>query len=659
MYRRVALSIAVLTGAVLASGGAGLAVSWDSAGLAGVAWYAAGLLLSLPSVGLGLLVAARRPDNPVGALLTFVGFAVAAIPSLETYIHAALRHPEAIPLPAAVIPLDQGVWMLMYLPVALLMLYFPDGRLPGPRWRWIPVALIATFVLFDLIAATSPGPFVAPGQDAPHALGTLPPALAAIGFVLLPIFLGLLIASAAAMVTRFRRAADDPVRRAQLKWFAVAALWLPLSLLLCWVGYLLMGVPDLALIGLFGVFLTVPAGTAIAMLRHDLYDVDRAISTAVTYGLVSAVLLSVYTFVSFLVGMLLGQGSTVAAAGAAALCAAALTPVRARAGRAVDRRMYPQRRAAIVAIEALRRGTDDGAAEPEELESVLRNALRDPLLRVGYRLPRTGELLDAAGEAMTVASGQATPVLLRGQEVGVLVRGTVGSAQLLREIAAMAAPLVELIRLRIELTGALREAESSRARLLSAQYRERHRLERDLHDGAQQRLVVLGMGLRLAQRHLHDGSVDVNELLDQTVAELGTAVAELRSIAHGLRPSSLDDGLDSAIRSLAGSLSVPIIVETQSGAVPDHIAATAYYVVSEAITNAVKHAEAQQITLRVNREESMLAVRIHDDGRGGARVHPGSGLAGLADRVAAAGGALFVDSPPDRGTTVKALLPCG
>jgi len=328
----------------------------------------------------------------------------------------------------------------------------------------------------------------------------------------------------------------------------------------------------------------------------------------------------------------------------------------------VDARMYPLRRAALGAIEDLRRRTHSGEAEPEQLEAVLQTALRDYGLRVAYRVPGSRAMVDVGGEAFVVEDGQLTPILLSGQEIGALIRGSVGSAQLLREVAAASALLVEVVRLRIELGGALREVESSRSRLLAAGYSERRRLERDLHDGAQQRLVSLGMALRLAQRHLGDrdgdGAVDVDGLLDQAVAELGTAVAELRGIAHGLRPSSLDDGLDVALRTLAGSLSLPVTLEVEVGAVADDIATTAYYVVSEAVTNVVKHAEAKWIGLRVTGGVAQLDVRVSDDGRGGALVRPGSGLAGLADRVAAAGGALRVDSPAGRGTVIQAVLPC-
>jgi signal transduction histidine kinase len=218
---------------------------------------------------------------------------------------------------------------------------------------------------------------------------------------------------------------------------------------------------------------------------------------------------------------------------------------------------------------------------------------------------------------------------------------------------------VEVTRLRAELAGALRDAEASRARLVQVGDEERKRLERDLHDGAQQRLVSLGMAMRLAQRRLPTGAVDVHGLLDQAVAELATAVAELRQIAHGLRPSSLDDGLHSALTALTSTLTIPVHIDVPTSQIDDDLATTAYFVAAEAITNAAKHAQASAIKVRVAREPTRVSVWIQDDGVGGATPVAGSGLAGLADRVSAVGGSLVLTSPAGAGTTIEAVLPCG
>jgi signal transduction histidine kinase len=325
--------------------------------------------------------------------------------------------------------------------------------------------------------------------------------------------------------------------------------------------------------------------------------------------------------------------------------------------RRVDRRLYPRRQAALSAIESLLARTHTGEARPEELEHVLRSALRDPALRVGYLVPGADGCIDASGSSVDGVA--AVSVIQGGAQIGVLAPGTGAlSRELLREVASASALLVEVVRLRLELSGALREVESSRARIVQAGDQERRRLERDLHDGTQQRLVSLGMALRLAQRHVHEDTVDVHGLLDESVAELGTAVAELRQIAHGLRPSGLDDGLHAALTTLTQSVPLPVDLEVRDDQLPDDVATTAYYVASEALANAIKHAGAGRIGVRVASCDGLVAVRVSDDGRGGTTMRAGSGLAGLNDRVVALGGSLTVASPPGRGTVVEAVLPC-
>ena len=653
----IAYGIATLAVALAAVGG----VLAHLAGEPGdTAYVIVTSVLGLTSVALGVLVATRRPATVVGALLAWVGLLPITMSAGDVYADAVASRPDVVPVSALLVALHAGDWMFLYVPPALLALTFPDGHPPGPRWRWVAAGLVAVPVAFMTLVAFDPAPFPAPFAGVPHVLdaGPLTPVLRVAAFALLPVFLGLLVATAAAMVARHRRE-PDPVRRAQVRWFALGALFVPATLVLCWASYLFFDGPDLVLIGLAATYLAIPAATAIALLRHDLYDVDRALSATVTYGIVTTALLAFYTAATFLAGVALGRESAVSAAAATAVCAVALAPLRSRLQRRVDRRLYPARQAALAAIEDLRRRTHEGTAQPEELEAELRIALRDPELRIGYRLPGAPGLVDASGAPLP---GAGTPVLLGGTDIGALIHRQ-GSRKLLREVADAGALLVEVVRLRIGLSGALHEVESSRSRLLTVSYAERRRLERDLHDGAQQRLVALGMALRVGQRHLDDDDSDVAGLLDAAVAELGTAVAELRQIAHGLRPSSLDDGLVNALTMLVGRLPVPITLEVEPelrpDGLPDVVATTAYFVASEAVVNAVRHAQTAAIALRVTREADTLTVRVHDDGPGGATLRPGAGLAGLCDRVAAAGGGLRLTSPPGRGTVVEAVLPCG
>jgi signal transduction histidine kinase len=653
------ITLAVTAGglAVLTEGGLLLAVSGDRRGLPVFAGVAA---VALADMGCAVVVALRRPTNPVGPLLALVGLVVAGGTTDWLSDQPYATRPGWLPGAGSIeLTISQGAWIWLFVPVAALLLYFPDGRLPGPRYRWVARGLIAVPLLFTALAATDTAPFPPPYQDVPHALPALPAPIATavgvLGFAMLPLFLALLVGSASAMIVRYRRGAT--VVRAQVRWLALGGLWLPATLVSGWAAYLLVGDNDVVPIGLVLTGLAVSVTVTIAMLRHELYDVDRAISAAATYGALSVALLAVYAGVSFLGGAAFGARSAPAAAAATALCAAVLAPARRRLQRSIDQRLYPARRAALRAIEELRSRIHLGLAQPEQLEEALRSALRDPGLSVGYRLPGHDDLVDTAGQPMP-PGGVVVPVRVGEHDIGALLRGSAGSRELLREIAAAAALLVGVVALRIQLGQALREAEESRARLLRAGYSERRRLERDLHDGAQQRLVSLGMALRLAQRHLHDGTVDISAIVDEAVTELGTAVAELRQIANGIRPSSLDDGLAPALAALAGDLPVPVTLEVCQDPLPDDLVTTAYYVVSEALTNALKHADAERIALSVQRDGDQLNVSVRDNGRGGARIRPSSGLAGLADRVAAAGGALRIISAHGAGTSVEAALPC-
>ena len=217
----------------------------------------------------------------------------------------------------------------------------------------------------------------------------------------------------------------------------------------------------------------------------------------------------------------------------------------------------------------------------------------------------------------------------------------------------------ENVRLDAELQARLDELRESRARIVEAGYAERRRVERDLHDGAQQRLVALALQLRLVRSKLESDPATAGELLDEAAGELAGATEELRELARGIHPPVLTDrGLVAALEALAKRAPLPVTVEAnESERAPEAVETAAYFVVSEALTNVVRHAGARQAAVRVMRGEDLLCVEIEDDGTGGADVSGGSGLRGLADRVGALDGTLEVESPAGRGTTVRARLP--
>jgi len=545
---------------------------------------------------------------------------------------------------------ESGWWLFVAVP--LVLLFFPDGRLPGRRWRFLPWALVVCGAVQQAYGVVDPAPLLGPLESLPRPYPPPPMAIEVVTTVVLAAQLLLALGCAVSLVVRFRHATG--VRRAQLKWLAPAGVAVVAYPVVCGMEILLTGsTGPVALVEGVIAFVAFPAAIAVAMLRHDLYDVDRVLAATLTYGIVTVVLAAVFAGFLVTAGLLLGGDSAVTAAAGTAVCALLLAPVRRRAQRFVDGRFYPPRRAAEVAVAGLQARIHDGTAQPEELEETLRTALRDPALRVGVLLPGTDRLVDTTGDRL--GSGPRVPVELAGERIGVLASAEPEALPVLRAVAPVVASLMEVIRLRAELASALHEVRQSRSRLVHAGNAERVRLERDLHDGAQQRLVALGMALRIAQKQRSD---DLDGVLDHAVAELGTAVAELRQIAHGLRPSSLDDGLHAALSGMARTLPIPVHLDVDPARLPDDLATTAYYVACEAVTNAAKHAGAEQVAVRVDRQEETLRVLVTDDGCGGATVRAGSGLAGLTDRVAALGGSLTMHSPSGGGTVVEAVLPC-
>jgi signal transduction histidine kinase len=242
--------------------------------------------------------------------------------------------------------------------------------------------------------------------------------------------------------------------------------------------------------------------------------------------------------------------------------------------------------------------------------------------------------------------------------VGVLLLGT-GSARRLRrarEVAVEARLPIEVSRLRLELRGALDDVRASRARLAEAGEEERRRLERDLHDGAQQQILAIGMQLRSAQRRL-DPDDDVRGELDRAVEALEATVVELRRLAHGVRPARLDNGLAPALRDLVRHSAVPVDVDVADVEVPDLVATTVYFVVAEALANVHKHGDARRVHLTLANSGGTVRACVRDDGVGGAT--DGFGLTSLRDRVASAGGELWVSSPAGAGTEVRVEVPCG
>ena len=307
-------------------------------------------------------------------------------------------------------------------------------------------------------------------------------------------------------------------------------------------------------------------------------------------------------------------------------------------------------------------------SKPGDLQSVLARTLHDPTIVVAYWLPEEGRFADLDGREVALPRDgdlRRTATVLRrdGAPLAAIVHdaGVADDPKLMEAATAAVGIAMENERLHALVRSQLDEVRASRARIVSAQDDERRRLERDLHDGAQQRLVTLALALGEARaRTVHASDPTLATALEQAAAEVASALSELRELAHGIHPAVLTrSGLVAAIQALGERAPIPVVVEAGSiGRLPSRVEATGYFLVSEALTNAAKHARASLATVRLKLTATGLRIEISDDGVGGADSANGTGLHGLADRVRACDGQLTIDSPAGRGTSIVADIPC-
>jgi signal transduction histidine kinase len=642
---------------LLVSGGLLEALSGHGTGLAlGVAWGVA----TLASTGFGLVVALRRRGHPIGWLLLANGAVLAAIGLGSGYgEYAVLGHPGSLPGGAWAILLSDRLWPLLFAGVTAIAWVFPDGRLPSPRWR--PWAIAAALSYVGLIVCTllATEPYSEPFRDVtdhplpqlPESVIGVPQALTSLGAI------GALAGAVAAVRVRLRRSSG--IERRQLRWLAYAAALIPGAVAACVLEIVVSGEDGPVTLAAAVLALTaVPAAVGVAILRYRLYEIDRLINRTLVYVVLSAALAVVFAAISLGIGVAAGSGSTLATAAATLAVALLFGPLRAQVQLLVDRRFDRDRYAGLRTVERFLEELRAGRAAPEATGAMLAQALGDPGLELRFRLDGDVEV-DATGRVVEGPDPTArvrTPVRRGGLPLATVVHDPALAERpdLLDSTIGAAGLAIEIARLRVEVRRQLAEVEASRARIVTVGYEERRRLERDLHDGTQQRLVSIGLALRHLQHRLPDPAP-----LDAVVVEVSRAIEELRELARGVRPAGLDDGLGHALRELAARSQLKTRIEVTDERFEDRIETAAYFVASEALANAAKHARAETVAVAAMRRNGSLVVRVRDDGVGGAVPSEGSGLAGITDRVAALGGRVSVTSPPGEGTVVVAELPCG
>jgi len=625
----------------------GLEPAWDTMLLA---------VSSTVTTAAGALILSRHPRHAIGWLLVAQGLVAALAGDLAQGwgLRAADRGWPGGPPAEFVAP---GSWLpTAPLAVAVLLL-FPTGRLLARRWS---VVLGLSFVGGVLMA--EPGWVLNPDAGSEYVAGHNPYAVDWLpthelfvgGFTIVA---ASLLAGLAAVVIRFRTSSG--VERLQLKWFALAsgtlAVGLPLGGALWWVTPIAHVIPAL-------VVTIWPIAICVAILRYRLYDVDLVISRTFTYATLTVLLAAVYAGTVVVLGAVIGRESVWATAGATLLAAAVFRLAHRRVQDLVDRRFRRQRHDALKVVTGFVDDLRHDRAEPEQVVDAIRAAMSNPGLELRFVLQPDGPPVDERGHPVADADPdrERVPVRRGGMTLGEVAwsPGSDADRALLRSVLDAASIAIEMARLRVELRQRLAEVDESRARIAAVADDERRRLERDLHYGAQQRLVSIGLALRHAQHELVGDPEAARRTLDGAVVEITAAIEELRALAHGLRPALLQAGLGPALRELASRSPVPVVVSATSDRFPTDVEAAAYFVACEGLTNAVKHARADQVRLEVTRQDSILVVSVADDGVGGASVGRGSGLTGLSDRVAARGGRLLIESVRGRGTTLSAELPC-
>jgi signal transduction histidine kinase len=613
-------------------------------------------LYEITLVGVGVLIVARMPRHPVGWILCLFGTQGAVTADLAT--GWGLRAvDQGWPAGEVILWIALVSWCPSALMWVLALLYSPTGRLPGRRWRivvWGAVAGTAAYVVGWFVSPSSINAYS--GERNLFAVEWLPgQQLTVVGAVLLCLAA---VGAVASLVVRFRYA--DRTVRQQLKWVGLAgvllALFLPVAIPLWSVSPLVRIVSSLALL-----VMTLALGAAV--LRYRLFDVDLIIVRSAAYACTSMLVLAVYAAVSVVLGTLVGGSSAWQVAAATLAAAAAFRPglraVRSVLDRRFDRDGHFGRLRVDAFLERLRSGID----RPDRIQDVFREALGDPHLRLLLYLPASGGFADLRGRPAELDADLAAVQVDRAGVPEAVVQyvdtGDPVREPRVRHLVEHGRLALQVARLSVELNRQLDELDRSRARIAVAADDERRRIQRDLHDGAQQRLVTIGIGLRGIESGLRiAGAHEDADRVDGLVADLAATIEELRMLTYRLPPPQLDSGIAAAFRELAGRAPIPVVVDADPERLDRSLEMTAYFVGCEGLTNVIKHARATTVTMRAVRRNGSLFVSVADDGTGGARAREGSGLSGLADRVAAVGGRLHLESGT-QGTLLTAELPCG
>ena len=645
----------------------------------------------LISAVVGVVVAYHRPRNPVGWILAcsmlLIVLSVDAGYYAVLYYHLGRHGLPFAPVAVLLVPL----WLPGGALFALVILLFPDGRLTSPRWRWVLwayaglVACFMTFVFARTIAAIADNRIRL--DSAGDVTGTQHPPTWLDAAVLLPISV-IWLSFAVHQALTWRRATGE--RRQQLKWLAFgAAVTLGVGV----VGNSVF--PGTVGQVLGATIVALPISIGVGVLKYRLYDIDVVISKTIVYGSLAAFITLVYVAIVAGIGSL-GPGFLQAGSQpnlglsilATAVVAVAFQPVRERAQRLANRLVFGQRATPYEALSEFAGrmgGTYDADDALPRMAQVLAEGtgaaravvwLKDgaelaagacwpadeaPPARAGFADGEAPALAGADRVARVDYQGETLGALSVAKRPGETLTPVEG--KLMSDLAAQAGLVLHNIGLTEQLRARLVELRASRLRIVTAQDEQRRRIERDIHDGAQQQLLGIADTLAVAQSLAGQDEERERALVARLKAETSGALGTLRDLARGIYPPLLaDQGLPAAVRAQAGKTPGPVAVSTDGvGRYPPEIETAIYLCCVEALQNAARHAPGSAVRVSLAEDGADVAFTIADDGPGfdPAATTSGTGLRNMSDRLAALGGSCQVDSGPGRGTTVTGRIDIG
>jgi signal transduction histidine kinase len=617
------------------------------------------LLLSfVPFAVVGALIISRQPRNRIGGifLITALGMAVSTS-AFDYAVYALLTNPNSLPGGEWGIRVSEGGFGLPFLAYIFLFLLFPTGHLPSRRW--LPVVWLAVLAVAALEVS----------EFAPTAI---PFELARALTVLA------LCASAAAPVIRFRRSGIE--ERQQIKWFTFAAV--PAVAVL--MGPLFFNPSGLFLLVGFLATAAVAVGTGIAIFRYRLYDIDVLLNKTLVYGFLAAFITVVYVVVVVVFGALVGATEGLSLV-ATAIAAVAFQPMRSRAQGLANRVVYGERATPYQVLSKFSQhlgevySTEDVLPRMAQILAEGTGASRAVVwLRMGTELrPAASWPSNGPTPSFVAIRGDTLPRLTAKSSVEATTREVPVRhlGELLGAFTVTKPPYEALTPVESELLGdlagqaglVLRNAaliadlRASRQRLVTAQDEERRKIERNLHDGAQQQLVALAVKVRLATSMIGEDEAAERRLLNEVQSDTDDALENLRDLARGIYPPLLaDQGLQAALLPQIRNAAIPTTLEADGvGRYPSEAEAAVYFCCLEALQNVAKYAGASRAVIRLIAEEEHLRFEVIDDGAGfdPRATRYGTGLHGMVDRLEAMGGTLQLRSAPAEGTTVAGRLP--